>query len=219
MDRLVLQIGKEATSSLIRSGKGPGPGHVLPGPSTPMPSPLPISDRDAWSDLLPPLRRFLQQHDATAIEVHVVPLDVDLEVLSLPKIRRMRPEAIVGSHYHVQKATEAMERETVWCTLPDAPIGDPDHWVFATLSVTRHLARRLREIPAALGCPPQLGHVTPYPAAVGGCVMRHTDGPSGASTLLEISMEESCLTLCWRGIPIRYVRLPFGTSALLNVQR
>ena len=220
MDRLALQIGKEAVSALLRGDKKSGGARVQAGPRTRMPSPLPISDRDAWSDLLPPLREFLQANDVSTPDVRIVPLDVDLEVLSFPKVKRMRPDTIVESHYHIQKATEAMARETVWCTIPSAPIAGKDLWSFATLSLTRHLARRLREIAAALGCPESRVHVVPYPVAAGSCLARHVGGAAGAAAaLLEIGAEESSLVICWRGIPVRYVRLPLGTNSLLNVLR
>ena len=211
MSRLFIQLSKGEIASCLERGRGEP---LAAGPVIRLKTPLTAADPTAWVQALQPLHAFLVAVNCRPTDVILVPTEVRLEVLHLPRIPKMSPREILEAHSRLHGGTEHGAEEVHWRVLPPLPGATAETVSFVTVSLDAALSRRLREVPIALGCPRAIARLLPYPIAAAAAAAHWV--PGGSIGLLDVADRETALVVAWQGVPISYYRSDFGADAIVG---
>ena len=217
MNTLVLQLGRDVISLFVRDSGAADDLVLQAGPAVELPAARAMSNRDAWIEVLPHVQAFLKSNRLSPDAIRVVPLDVEVEVLRIPRVKGVKDAEIIDSQFRLRRSAEASSREILWCPVPEPlpPSAEGQTKWFVSLTIDRGLGQRLREIPSALGRAGVKVEIVPYPLAATRCLGRSRGRDT--LTMLDVGAHEACLLATWQGVPVRYTRFSLGIESLIGM--
>ena len=222
MDSVILQIGSNVVRAFrIREARGEMSG-VDAGPLLRTSGPLAAGDPGVWLEIVEPLRAFFRDECRGVRKLIVLPTEAEVNLYRVRAVPHTAKKDLLQARLDLADDREGNDPGSwdVWWTFYAQTREEGVEWLdFSTVRVDAALARRLRELPEALGLRTGEPEIVPYPVAAARA-LRAAAGPDNAArtvALLDIGFYQSFFSIHRAGVPLFCTAVDFSGSAIQKV--
>ncbi len=219
MDRIILHIGVSlARAFRLRLPKGGAP-EIEAGPLLRASGRLEAGDPGIWVEIVEPLRTFFAETWRGAQGLTVLTTQAEVLTYRLRAVPKTSNRELLKARLDVEEdmAGEGGEPWEMWWTQFDEVEEDGAKWRdFCLIRMETALARRLRELPEALGLGTAAAEIVPYPLAAARALQAMAPEP-GDAALFDIGFAESFFTVFRKGAPVSCSPVDFSGAAVQKI--